>query len=280
VAVVLFSDPVAFLAATADFRAAHPALTNVLGSVATGAAEGRRYSSEAWYAITDDAGGTVGCAIRTAPWPLAVSPMPAAAATALAAKVLEVDSQVPGVVGPRDVAEAITSALGKKDTARISMVELVRVLDSYSPPAPIVGSARPTSTEDVPFLIRWMTDFNAEAGLLPASTDELREALTLRAMAGALWLWVVAGQPVSMAGNAPLVTTPAGTVARIGPVYTPAGHRGNGYGTAVTAAVVEALQPRCDVIMLYTDATNPTSNGIYARLGFDVVGEVVEVVFA
>jgi predicted GNAT family acetyltransferase len=280
VPVVLFSDPVAFLAATADFRAANPALTNVMGSVATGASKGRRYSSEAWYSITDDAENTVGCAIRTAPWPLAVSPMPAAAATALAAKVLEVDSQVPGVVGPRDVAEAITSALGRKDTARITMVELVRVLDSYSPPAPIAGSARPTSTEDVPFLIRWMTDFNAEAGLLPASTDELREALTLRAMAGALWLWVVAGQPVSMAGNAPLVTTPTGTVARIGPVYTPAEHRGNGYGTAVTAAVVEALQPRCDVIMLYTDAANPTSNGIYARLGFDVVSEVVEVVFA
>jgi predicted GNAT family acetyltransferase len=206
--------------------------------------------------------------------------MPTAAANALAAKVLEVDSQVPGVVGPRDVAEAITSAMGKKDTARITMVELVRVLDSYSPPAPIVGWARPTTTEDVPFLITWMTDFNAEAGLLATTTDDLREALTLRAVAGALWLWVVAGQPVSMAGSAPLVTTPTGAVARIGPVYTPAEHRGNGYGTAVTAAVVEALKPRCDMIMLYTDATKPTSNGIYARLGFEVAGEVVEVVFA
>lgn len=277
--VVQFSDPGAFLAATADFRAAHPALTNVMGSVATGAAEGRRYASEAWYAITDDEDITVGCAIRTPPWLLAVSPMPAPAAAALAARVLEVDPQVPGIVGPRDVAEAVTSALGKSDFARISMVELVRVLNTYTPPAPNVGTARPASLEDMPLMIRWMTDFNIDAGQPPASADDLREALTLRTAAGALWLWVVEGEPVSMAGHAPLVTTPGGTVARIGPVYTPAIHRGRGYGTAVTATAVEALLPRCDSIMLYTDAANPTSNGIYSRLGFDIVGEAVEVVF-
>jgi hypothetical protein len=41
-----FSRPEEFLAATSVFRAAHPTLTNVIGSVATSVAAGIAYSSE------------------------------------------------------------------------------------------------------------------------------------------------------------------------------------------------------------------------------------------
>ncbi|HEU4675646.1 MAG TPA: GNAT family N-acetyltransferase [Motilibacteraceae bacterium] len=105
----------------------------------------------------------------------------------------------------------------------------------------------------------------------------MREVIRARVADGSLWLWEVDGRPVSMAGHAPLVLTPSGTVGRIGPVYTPPEDRRLGYAGAMTSAVTEQLLQRCDTVMLFTDAANPTSNGVYARLGFDVVAEVVEV---
>jgi len=63
---------------------------------------------------------------------------------------------------------------------------------------------------------------------------------------------------------------------RLGPVYTPAEHRRRGYGAAVTSAVVADLLQVADTVMLFTDAANPTSNGVYERLGFRVVGEVID----
>ena len=45
----------------------------------------------------------------------------------------------------------------------------------------------------------------------------------------------------------------------------------------MTSAVVTRLLPRTTAIILYADAANPTSNGVYERLGFRVVAEVVEV---
>ena len=80
--------------------------------------------------------------------------------------------------------------------------------------------------------------------------------------------------------NPPIVQTPAGSVARIGPVFTPAHLRGRGYASAVTAALSDELLQRCAVVMLFTDAANPTSNAVYARLGYKVVADVVEVSFA
>jgi RimJ/RimL family protein N-acetyltransferase len=44
--------------------------------------------------------------------------------------------------------------------------------------------------------------------------------------------------------------------------------------------VVRHLQPQCSVIMLYADATNPTSNGVYDRLGFKAAAEIIEIELA
>jgi predicted GNAT family acetyltransferase len=70
---------------------------------------------------------------------------------------------------------------------------------------------------------------------------------------------------VSLAG----VTRPAAGQVRVGPVYTPPEHRGRGFGAAVTAAVTaSALAAGVAEVLLFTDLANPTSNALYARLGF------------
>ncbi|HEX2902904.1 MAG TPA: GNAT family N-acetyltransferase, partial [Jatrophihabitans sp.] len=87
------------------------------------------------------------------------------------------------------------------------------------------------------------------------------------------WLWLGAGgDPVSMAGRN---VTVAG-VSRVGPVYTPPERRGRGYAAAVTAACTQhALATDADRAILFTDVANPTSNGIYQRLGYRPIADRV-----
>jgi predicted GNAT family acetyltransferase len=65
-------------------------------------------------------------------------------------------------------------------------------------------------------------------------------------------------------------------VGRLGPVYTLPEARGRGFGSAITAVVARVLLAQGATVMLYADADNPTSNGVYERLGFRAVDEHIE----
>jgi predicted GNAT family acetyltransferase len=82
------------------------------------------------------------------------------------------------------------------------------------------------------------------------------------------------GEPVSLAGWQ-VPDGPAGqAIGRVGPVYTPPGHRQHGYAAAVTWTATQAvLNAGARGVMLYTDLANPTSTGIYARLGYLKIGD-------
>jgi predicted GNAT family acetyltransferase len=264
-----------FLAATESFRSANPLLTNIMGSVASGVVDGRRYDSELWLTVHDET-GIVGMAMRTAPWNLAVSAMPVPAAEELGRYVAAVDPGVPGVNGPQETVEAVITGIaptaGRRP--RSDMVDVLRVLTTLRPPADVPGAARAARHDDTPLLIDWHRAFADDAGL---PSHSIEDSIGQQVRDGAMWIWEDAGVPVSMAGHAPLVTTPTGTAARIGPVFTPAHRRGNGYGSAVTAAVAALLLPRCQVVMLFADAGKPEINRLYERLGFAEMARIVEV---
>lgn len=258
-----------FLEATATVRAADPVRTNVLGSVATGVAQGRRYEREQWWVVEDGAGEVVGAALRTAPYKLLLGPMAPEAADALADDVVALGEVPPGLVGPTPVARRVAEGAGW--TTSIATQERILVLEALVPPVGVPGSVRPASDVDLDLGAAWMEQFAIDAGTFlpdPRASFEAR-------LAGNRF-WVVDGEPVSFAGHAPLVEAGGVVVARVGPVYTPAEHRRRGYGAAVTAAVTAELLEVADVVMLFTDAANPTSNGVYERLGYRVVGEVVD----
>jgi predicted GNAT family acetyltransferase len=61
---------------------------------------------------------------------------------------------------------------------------------------------------------------------------------------------------------------------RVGAVYTPAPLRGRGYAGGATAAVSQAaLDSGAKEVLLFTDLANPTSNGLYQRLGYRPVAD-------
>ena len=91
-------------------------------------------------------------------------------------------------------------------------------------------------------------------------------------MAG-FWLWEDDGTEVSLSGYGG--RTPNGI--RIGPVYTPLPYRGSGYATALVAAQSRwLLSEGRQFCFLYTDLSNPTSNAIYRRIGYEQVAESSE----
>ena len=92
---------------------------------------------------------------------------------------------------------------------------------------------------------------------------------------GAWLVWDDNG-PVSLAGFGN--STPTGT--RVGPVYTPPEHRGRGYATSLVASLTaERLAAGLAFCFLFTDLANPTSNAIYARIGYEPVADWDQWVF-
>jgi predicted GNAT family acetyltransferase len=249
-----------FLARTAHFRAHEPYLTNVMGSVAMGVIEGRPYESCHWW-IAEESGEVVGAAIRTAPYHALIVPMRADVNLAIAHAIAEVFPRLPGVSGPVDQAAAFIDALQPASTTR-QMDEIVYVLQSLRPES-AEGSARRTVAEDEDLLTQWIHEFLVEAGLPQHNPQS-----GVKRMLDVGWLWEVDRTPVSMCGYAIPVGEAGHVVGRIGPVYTPKEYRRRGFAGAVTSRAVQQLQTDCDHVMLYADASNPASNGVYRRIGF------------
>ena len=69
---------------------------------------------------------------------------------------------------------------------------------------------------------------------------------------------------------------PSYGVARIGPVYTPKEFRGRGIASYVVGELTRRGLQAGQRMCLFTDQANPTSNKIYAGLGYEPVVEMAE----
>jgi predicted GNAT family acetyltransferase len=109
-------------------------------------------------------------------------------------------------------------------------------------------------------LTPWTANFYKDVG----ERSEPGEGVRNRIAQEQLYVWDHDG-PVSMA--AWTGKTPTGV--RIAYVYTPPSLRGKGYATANVAHLTKLMLERGNAFCcLYTDLANPTSNAIYARIGY------------
>ncbi|MGQ0717968.1 MAG: GNAT family N-acetyltransferase [Pseudonocardiales bacterium] len=220
-----------------------------------------------------------GAAICTPPWALIVSALPAECAGAAAELLAPGYPALPGAVGPRDDAEAFARSWSARTDAAVHerMAQRLFALHGLTPPAGVPGTVRQAGVGDLALLAQWRQNFAAEAtgGLRGrgSAAQQTRRALAAGTVA---LLWEVAGQPVAWAS----ASAPLAGMSRIAPVYTLPQHRGNGYGSAVTAAAAgRARQAGAKQVVLFTDLTNPVTNVIYPRIGFRPVHDAVEFAF-
>ncbi|WUW20981.1 GNAT family N-acetyltransferase [Streptomyces sp. NBC_01463] len=187
----------------------------------------------------------------------------------------------PEAVGPLMAARRLTDVNADRATARavaahwpghrVDEEQRLYRLGELIPPSPApAGRARAATPADRELLLGWFAAFAVEIGGPGARGARQARAVDERTAEGRLTLWENDGVPVSMAGISPRL---AGT-ARVAPVYTPPEHRGRGYAAAVTAEVSRAAREAgAQEVLLFTDLANPTSNGVYKRLGYRPVAD-------
>jgi len=247
---------------------------NVLATVLMTVLDGYRSGSAAVFAYGLGNGDTVRfAAMRTPPHPLLASPLENGAAE-FVDLWLRADPDLDGVTSVPDTARTIAAAWAERTggTAHRTLREAMHILDQVrDPPRPAAGELRLADAADRSLLVGWMRDFVIEAGVAGAAQAEAM--IDGRMRRAGLLVWEDQ-QPVSMIGVTPAV---AGVV-RIGPVYTPPPQRRRGYaGSAVAAASRRALAQGAERCMLYTDLDNPTSNKIYAEVGYRRTGDWEEI---
>jgi predicted GNAT family acetyltransferase len=241
----------------------------VLGAVRDGAYDGPYF---AWAA---EGGEILGTALRTPPHPLLVSTMTRDTAHALAAAVLDIDPDLPGVSGVEPAAGHFARAWREATGARAEsrMGQILYVLEEVLAPSPPPGRARLAEQGERELLVEWAIAFAREAGVEGGDAVQTID----RGLAhGRLFVWDDGG-PVAVVGRSPDV---AGIV-RVNFVYTPPEERGRGLASALTAQVSRlALEAGASRVMLYADRANPTSNSIYRAIGYRQAGDACEYAFA
>ena len=272
-------DPNAFLVAAEPLLAAEPVRCTVVASV-TARYAGGGGTPEAgaparwWVVVRDEDGRPVGAAMRTAPmapYPPYLAAMPEEAARQLARAVHERGERVEVVNGyvpaiDEFVAETVSLTGGRaSETERTTLYEVTDLVE----PTTVPGRLRIARPDEVDLVQEWFDAFGPDASEQAGRADphtaiETRETTGLRIAAGDVWLWEVDGTPVGVTAFNP----PSFGVARVGPVYTPREHRGRGYAAAGVAAITRRLLNEGARVCLFADEQNPTSTGVYVRLGY------------
>ncbi len=273
---VLTRDPEEF--ATRTKRLLEASLEcNVLATVLLNVIQGAHRDPAPFFAIgLDPADEVTFAAMRTPPWPLLTSPLDDGDddADSLVEQWLQDDPDVSAVSGVPATARAIAAAWERRagGATRCTMSEAMHVLDHVDdPPRPAAGTLRLPKPDERDLLVSWMEEFTAEAGLIGVA--QAGAIVDARLRQEGLLVWDDE-QPVSLIGLNP----PVAGVVRIGPVYTPPQLRRRGYaGSAVAAASRRALDRGAARCMLFTDLANPTSNKIYAEVGYRRCGAWEEI---
>ncbi len=286
------TDPGEFLAAAADYLAADPVVSTVVTTVAhrllSQRADGiARPDRNWWLVVRNESGAVVGAGMRTAPfapYPPFLLPMPDEAAVALAYALHGRGEEVLAVNGALPAVELCAAQLTRLGGGRVQVSLHTRLheLGELAWPAPVPGGLQVATEDDLELVSEWfgafMGDADEQAGRpRGASAHEVpdRAEMLRRLRAGWLWFWVDGtGERVHLTGANP----PSFGVARVGPVYTPPAQRGRGWASNAVAAVSRRIQAEGARVCLFTDQANPTSNKIYATLGYRPVVDMANLV--
>lgn len=291
-----FDAPRHFLDAAGDLLTAEPVLGSVIASVSERTARELVAGQDSWAAVgapferwwlvvRDDSGAVVSAAMRTAPfkpYPTFALPMSDKAARAVAAALHARGEFLGGCNGALPGAEVLARA-----TAGLSGGEMVsdkgtRLWEATSvavPQAP-EGTLRRATEADVDLALAWFTAFHEEAdeqaGREPdpgAGEHNTSDSMLIRIREGVEWLWELPDGTVARLSGASL---PSYGVSRIGPVYTPKEFRGRGIASYVVGELTRRGLDAGSRMCLFTDRANPTSNKIYASLGYEPVVDMAE----
>jgi predicted GNAT family acetyltransferase len=263
--VVRHSDPDAFLAAVVPIVARGEASASFFTGAAHSLKRAPPPASERIYLATCRGVDAFGAAIQRDAGPVFIGESDSRAAMALAADLAQDWPALQGVSG----APAGCDAFARKWNELTGCVHRLRVrlrqhtLTAVNAVPAVPGASRVAVAADSEWLIERQIAFIAEVGI-PDAPGRVREHMPPRVARGDFRIWDDSDR-VAYAG----FNDAAPEFARIAPVYTMPDCRGRGYATALVAELSRELLARGKrKLFLTTDVANPTSNAIYARIGY------------
>ncbi len=259
-----------FLQVVEPTLAANEAANNLMYGMALRARHfPERFKTPPYFAAVQQQGQLLAAALLTPPYPLQVFSVadPAAAFELLAQDLRQHHWPVSGVLGPSPAALAFAEIWQRRYGQAYRLEDHERVYELRQviwPPQP-AGAMRPATSADLELLAGWLFSFWREAiPQEPHTPTEALEAAQIKIIDHDYYVWDT-GQVVALAGRSR--PTPHGYC--IGPVYTPPQYRGQGYASALTAALSQLLlDGGKKFTMLFTNLANPTSNSIYQKIGY------------
>lgn len=215
----------------------------------------------------------IGCALRTnLDRPMAITTLPQEAVEKLVEYLIEKKIALCGVIGEVETASifrnlwCLKSGQQFKLNIHLGVYEIHKIIMPKTTGTIILGTEN-----EKEIIFNFVKAFCMDCFPNQSNEDESVEKLCSRHITNkSLYLLKNNDQQiVSMAANT-RGSSNGGTVSL---VYTPNNLRGNGYGSLVTALVTEKILKDKSFANLFTDLTNSTSNSIYQKIGYKMVGE-------
>ena len=275
--VVFHADPDAFLAAARAVVSRSPASEAFVAAWCDGLKRRPPRAGTPLLFATCEIGDSRALALQHGPLPVVLLRSDPAASGAIADALAAQARAVPGVHGAEDACEAFAARWRATTGANAVLHARLRhhQLRAVREPPPAPGAMRAANADDADWLVEHLDRFVAESGA-PAAPEGTSAMVEARLADGRYRIWERDGERVAFLGL--VAATPRH--GRIGPVWTPPGHRGRGYATSLVArASAELLARGVERVFLVTDLANPTSNAIYARVGYEPLEDDVEVRF-
>ncbi|EQC45598.1 GNAT family N-acetyltransferase [Bacteriovorax sp. Seq25_V] len=270
--VVRHKDANSFLKMSQSFLEQNESINNlVLGlSISLSKSEYEDNGGELFYSIIHQ-DEVVGCAIRTGEErPFSVTQIKKEFLPVLIKKLRSDEIKLQGVVGFKQTVKDFVSFYGHK--VKMNLDQGLYELSQVTFPKNVKGSVREATMEDLEVCTELLRGF-----LLDCFDDEAaphaEKMMTRNLKYGKVFLWISEENiPVAMAARIREGIRGAG----ISLVYTPPEARGRGFASAVVASLSQALlNDGFDICYLHTDLSNPISNSIYQKIGYQKVCEFI-----
>jgi predicted GNAT family acetyltransferase len=229
-----------------------------------------------WFLVISDDKGLCAVAMRTPPFKVLLAHFSGdleSVTTVLADSISQLSDTIPGIVGDKEVADRFMEhwSLKHKTIIKGKIAQRLYRLKKVNPVKLSPGKIRLATTGDKKLLTKWAHSFYEDA-FLSANTNPPEDDINPRIDKGEVYIWEDE-VPVSMAAT----TRPTGNGIAISFVYTPPSLRRKGYATSCVAMLSKGLlRTGYKFCTLYTDLSNPTSNSIYKKIGFEEVCDSVE----
>ena len=268
-----FEDAHDFLKVTEEFLLKNESFYNLKLGLSGAIQNNTLKVIEPLYIALFDNDHLVGCALRTdIDKPLAISKMPEAAINVLVQNLIDRKISLGGVVGEAETVNYFKDEWLKKHPLTFRLNIHLGIYEAKEIITPKEKSEIMLATQDQKNIVfEFVKGFSLDCFPNREHKDEEIEQICVRYINNkSIYLLKNSlGEIVAMAANN-RGSVNGGTISL---VYTPPELRGNGYGSLVTAKVSEIVLKEKKFANLFTDLTNPTSNSIYQKIGYKMIGE-------